>query len=251
MKINQGKEKIQIKKETEKVGAQQISTGKAIIFDSGTLISFTMNGMSETLKRLKGIFKGKFLITGDVKREIIDVPLKIKRFELEALKIQALLDQKILETPQSLGIDKSEVNSEEDQVMKTANSAFNGKGRDIHIVDLGEASCVALSRILTKKGIKNVIALDERTTRLLSERPEGLREIFQHRMNTRINMRKQNTDFFRSLKFIRSTELAYVAYKKGLLDWKGPDVLDALLYAMKFKGAAISGDEIKEIERMK
>lgn len=221
---------------------------KAIIFDSGTLISFTMNGMSETLKRLKSIFNGKFMITGDVKREVIDVPLRIKKFELEALNIQGLLNQGILEMPSSIGVTDSEINKGLDQVMHTANSAFNGEGRDIHILDLGEASCIALSTILTRKKITNVIALDERTTRLLAEKPENLKMIFEERMKTKITMKKQNTDLFRELKFIRSTELAYVAYKKGLLDLKGPEVLDAVLYAMKFKGAAISGEEIQEIE---
>ena len=42
----------------------------------------------------------------------------------------------------------------------------------------------------------------------------------------------------------------YVAYKKGLIKIQDPQLLDALLYAMKFKGAAISGDEIKEILRI-
>ena len=64
---------------------QKLSQGninKAIIFDSGTLISFSINGLTEMIKDLKGIFKGKFLITQDVKREVIDIPLKIKKFEL-------------------------------------------------------------------------------------------------------------------------------------------------------------------------
>ena len=51
---------------------------KAIIFDSGTLISFSMNGLLPELRELKKIFNGKFLITKDVKREVIDKPIKIK-----------------------------------------------------------------------------------------------------------------------------------------------------------------------------
>ena len=39
----------------------------AIIFDASTLISFSMNGLLGELERLKGIFKGKFLITQEVK----------------------------------------------------------------------------------------------------------------------------------------------------------------------------------------
>ena len=57
---------------------------KAIIFDSGTLISFAINGLYEELKLLKAKFDGKFIITDEVKAEIIDKPINIKRFELEA-----------------------------------------------------------------------------------------------------------------------------------------------------------------------
>src|SRR3989344_9606387 len=84
-------------------------TNKAIIFDSGALISFSMNGITRIIKELRGAFKGKFLITSEVKKEIIDVPIKIKKFELEALKIKRLLDDGVLELPSSLGISDSEI----------------------------------------------------------------------------------------------------------------------------------------------
>ena len=225
---------------------------KAIIFDSGALISFSMNGVLDIIKNLKSIFHGKFLITSQVKREVIDTPLNIRKFELEALKIRQLLNDHVLDMPSSLGIKDSEINEGCNRVMNTANSTFSGREKDIHIVDLGEASCIALSKILTEKGMENVIAIDERTTRLLVEKPENLKNIFQDRMETRISIRNQNLKEFKDFKIIRSPELAYVAYKKGLVGLAGDGmVLDALLYSLKFKGAAISGDEIAEIERMK
>ena len=62
---------------------------------------------------------------------------------------------------------------------------------------------------------------------------------------------KKNFKFFEGFKFIRSAELIYVAYKKNVTRIKdGKDVLDALLYAVKFSGCAISGDEIKEMKRI-
>ena len=231
---------------------QSNHTNKAIIFDSGALISFSMNGITRILSGLKGAFKGKFLITQEVKREIIDVPIRIKKFELEALKIKKLLDDGILELPSSVGISDSEIEKADQRFLEIANSTFNGRGRDIHILDHGEASCLALSKILTEKGIDNIIAVDERTTRLLVERPENLKHIFEERMNTKVTIKSENTKFFKGFRIIRSAELAYVAYKKNLVDLKdGNLVLDALLYALKFKGAAISGEEIEEIKRMK
>ena len=224
--------------------------GKAVIFDAGCLISFSMNGITDYIRRLKSIFKGKFLITNQVKFEIIDKPIKIKKFELEALKLKALLDDKTLELPSSINIDDNEVSKKTDEFLRVANSTFSGRGKDIKIMDLGETSCLALSRIITEKGIKNIIAVDERTTRLLVEKPENLIRIFERKMNTKINSKRENYKFFSGFRIVRSAELVYVAYKKGLVKLKGNLVLDALLYAVKFKGAAISGDEIEQIKRL-
>ena len=85
---------------------------------------------------------------------------------------------------------------------------------------------------------------------MLGENPENLAKLLDKKLHARININKENCNFFRNFKFLRSAELVYVAYKKGLIDLKNGDVLDALLYAVKFKGCAISGEEIKEIKRM-
>jgi len=223
---------------------------KIIIFDASTLITLAMNGLLPELKELKRIFKGKFIITKDVKREIVDKPLTIKRFELEALKLKQLLDEKILEMPLSVGIDDKEISKKINEILDVANNIFIGNEKNIKLIDLGEASCLALSRVLDKKNVKNVIAVDERTTRMLGEKPENLQRLLQKKLHTRINYKKGNFKFFEGFKFIRSSELVYVAYKKGLVKLKDSRVLDALLYAVKFKGCSISGDEIREIKRI-
>ena len=227
-----------------------MAQGKVIIFDSGTLISFSMNGLLDVLKNLKGIFKGKFIITEDVKKEIIDKPLTIKRFELEALKIKQLLEEKVLELPGALGVENDEIHNGAQEILEVANKTFFSDGKDITIIHFGEAASLSLSRILTKKGIDNVIAIDERTTRVLVEKPENLKKLLGKKLHTQINSRKEHYKFFEGFKIIRSPELAYVAYKKGLVKINDKMLLDALLYAMKFKGAAISGDEIREILRI-
>jgi len=226
------------------------STQKAIIFDSGTLISFSMNGLTDLIRKLRGIFKGRFLITSDVKKEIIDKPLTIKRFELEALKLQALLDEGVLEMPSSLGLNEQEISTRANEIMTFANKMFSSKGKEIHLLDIGECSSLAVSKMLTEKGIQNILAVDERTTRMLTENHEGLRNFLQKKLHTKIQINEANIKFFQGFKFLRSTELVYVAYKKGLVGLKGSNVLDALLYAMKFKGAAISEDEIEQIKTM-
>jgi hypothetical protein len=227
-----------------------MNSQKAIIFDAGTLITFAMNGLYPELKALREIFKGKFLITQEVKSEVIDRPINTKRFELEALKIQELLSEGIIEMPSSLEIKDKEISENTNDLLKIANSTFEASENKIKIVDLGETSCLALSKILSNKGIKNVIAIDERTTRMLSEKPENLKNLLQKKLKTRVNVNPKNYDYFKDFKFIRSAELVYVAYKKGLIKLKGQMVLDALLYAVQFKGCAISGDEIREIEKI-
>ncbi len=227
------------------------SQSKAIIFDAGTLITLAMNGLLPELKDLKKIFNGKFLITDEVKKEVIDRPINTKRFELEALKLQDMLNKKILELPSSLGIKPREISDNTDKYLQIANSTFSANGNNIKIVDLGEISCLALSKVLNDRKIKNVIAADERTIRVLSEKPDNLKSLFQKKLKTRIKANPKNYDYFKEFKFIRSAEIVYVAYKKGVIKLTGPLVLDALLYAVKYKGCAISGDEIREIERIK
>ncbi len=226
-------------------------TNKAIIFDASTLISFSMNGLLQTITDLRQIFNGKFIITNEVKKEIIDKPMTIKRFELEALRVEKLFDDKVLETPAVFGINESELSKKTNEILGIANQTFFSSDKDIKLIDLGEASCLALSKILNEKGIKNVIAVDERTTRMLGEKPENLRKLFEKKLHAKINSKKENYKFFRGFQFIRSAELIYVAYKKKIIKVGDGKLLDALLYAMKFKGCAISGTEIEEIKRLR
>jgi hypothetical protein len=210
-----------------------------------------MNGLLPEFKELKNIFDGKFIITNAVKKEAIDNPLKIKRFELEALRIKNLLDEKILELPQSLGVEQEEILRLTQNLLDEANSLFFGNGKEIHILDVGEASCLALSKILDNKGVQNIIAVDERTMRMLCEKPENLRELLQKKLHTKIILKKNKNTSFNQCKIIRSSELIYLAWKKGFVRLKNGNVLEALLYAVQFKGCSISHEEIEEIKRMK
>lgn len=220
---------------------------KILIFDASTLISFAMNGMLEDLASLKKIFKGKFIITQEVKKEAIDKPLTIKRFELEALKIKNLLDNKILELPDSLNISDQEISNLTKQILTKANNLLMNKGKSIKILDLGETSCLALSKILKQKNIPNIIAVDERTTRIYGEKPENLEKLLENKLHMNLDLNEKIVLTVEKYQFIRSAELIYIAYKKGLIKLKGPKVLEALLYALKYKGCSISDQEIEEI----
>jgi len=223
---------------------------KAIIFDAGPLINFSMNGLLDILVELKKSFKGKFLITEAVKYEVVDRPITVPRFELGALRIQNLIDSNIFELPQSIGIDNEMIKKETKRLIDIANHFIFSRGSWVGIMSEGETSCLALSSELSKIDIQNIIAIDERTTRILAEKPENLERIISDKLHTKVKSQFTHLEEFSKFRFIRSSELVYVAYKKGLLKIKGKKVLEAALYATKYKGAAISFEEIDELKKL-
>ena len=224
---------------------------KVIIFDASTLISFAMNGLFKYLVELKKTFSGKFIITKEVKEEIIERPLRIKRFELEAMQVNQLLLNKTLELPSSIGISDEEITKETNRMIEIINSSFHEKDRPIHLVDLGETSCLTLGKILNQKDISNLLAIDERTARMICEKPDNLRKLLTKKHQKTISYDKSLIKELNQFKIIRSAELIYIIYKKGLIEIQNKKILEALLYALKFKGCSISDEEIEEMNRMK
>lgn len=224
---------------------------KALIFDASTLISFAMACMYEELRKLQKAFNGHFIITQDVKREVVDKPMRIPRFQLEGIRIQQLIDDGVLEMPSVIGVKDSEIRKGTNEVMQIANSTFTDRRGEIKLISEGEASCIALSKILNARGIPNVVAIDERTMRSFCETPQGLRKHLEKKFHAKIRMEKKNFEFFREIKVIRSVELAYIAYQKNLLGVKGKNVLPSIVNALRFKGCSISNDEVGELKGMK
>ena len=123
--------------------------------------------------------------------------------------------------------------------------------KEINLIHEGEAACLALSKILSEKGTENLIALDERTMRMLVEKPQNLRSLLERKMHARVLFKKDNSKDFKGFKIIRSAELIYIAYKNGIVKMRDKGkLLDALLYALKYKGCAISNEEIEEIKKI-
>lgn len=220
---------------------------KYIIFDSGPLINFSMNGSLHLLRKLKKAFNGKFLITEKVKVETMDYPEKIRRFELGALQLGALFNEGVIELPKFNQKQKEQLRKESAEIMTLANSTFMAKGKNLHLIHEGEATTLALAHILKEP---SVIAIDEKTIRMMCENPENLRKLLQKKLRTPVSSNKKNYDFFKKFKVIRSTELVYIANKKNLFDLKDPRALKAMLYAMKYKGCSISEEEIEQMAKL-
>ena len=222
---------------------------KFLIFDAGPIISLTMNGLLDIIEKLKKEFDGEFVIPPAVKREVVDRPLKIKKYSLEGVRVKNLLDRGVLKLTSDF-VSNSSLNRETKKIMKLVNSSFKAEstGEDIRLIQKGEAACLAFSKLC---GCENVIVIDERTTRMLTEAPENLERLMEKKLHTGIKVNMENLGFLKNFKFIRSSELLYVAYKKNLFEIKkDKTLLEALLYGVKFKGAAISSGEIDEIKRL-
>ena len=147
-------------------------------------------------------------------------------------------------------ISNSELEKETKKILEIANSSFRSEQYDdkIHLIDSGEASCLAFSNLC---GCDSAVVIDERTTRMLTEDPEDLKELMERKLHSKIKIDKNVIKNLKDLRFIRSSELLYIAYQRNLFDFKKDKILlDALLYGVKYKGAAISSKEIEEIKRM-
>ena len=210
-----------------------------------------MNGLFEEIKGLKKIFKGKFLITQEVYFEIVEHPVNVKRFELESLRLKELVLEGVLEFPKVFEINDDKISEKTKEIMDIANTSFSGKGEDIHLIDKGEASCLALSQMLDEKDIENVLAVDERTMRILCEKPDNLVDLLKRKLETSIKINKERIKSIGKCRIIRSSELVYIIWKKGLMELKDERELDALLWAVKLKGCSISEEEIKEIKKLR
>lgn len=221
---------------------------KALVFDSSTIISLALNNLLWILKPLKEKYKGEFYITQEIKEEIIDVPIKSKKFKLEALQIQEILEQGIFK------IHPEHLLEKEESLKQIVNQIFFVKDNYMTIIDRGELSALVLAKEIEAEAI----VIDERTTRLMVENPQLLTSIFKNKLHTKIKINDKNlnefTKDFSNIKIIRSVELSTIAYEFGILNKyissktdNKKDILEAVIWGMRFKGCSISDDEINEI----
>lgn len=226
---------------------------KAIFFDTGPIISLVMTRLIGILPKLKEQFGGKFYITPAVRRELVERPLQIKRFEFEALQVMKLIREGVLEVYEEVPYEKVK----ELEVM--ADSSFKIKNKNLDIVQSGEMEAVAAA---WEEGAEAVV-MDERTLRLLIENGEEVKKLLEMRFKREVVANPERIRQFakqlEGLKIIRSVELVGVAYKLGMLDEYIPTgkelkegeriLLDSVLWGTKFNGCAVIGEEIEEMER--
>jgi len=212
---------------------------KALIFDSSSIISLALNDLLYILEPLKKLFKGNFYITKTIKAEIIDRSIETKKFMFEALMLQKLIKKGVIEV--------FDDQLKKEKYLDAANNLFKVKGKPINLVHAGEASCLDLYNNL--KTNQKAMVIDERTTRMLCENPENLRKLMEKKLRKKIKAKKENYSFFEGMNIIRSSELALIALNKKIINFSVPKlkIIEAMLYALKFKGCAISNSEINSL----
>jgi len=222
---------------------------KYLIFDSGTLINVAQNCLINAFRSLETVFQGEFIITPAVKYETIEHPKNIKRYQWSAIRIEALLEEGLVRMAEDEEIvTNRELAEKTSWVLDTVNNSFFADGKAIHLIEKGEAECMALSLILTARGVQNATLIEERTARMICESPENLRKLMEEKLETKLEVKLEMLEEFQKIKVLRSTELMYYASKKGLLDGDKTK-LEAMLYALKFGGCSISEKEVQFLKK--
>ena len=225
---------------------------KSLVFDSGPIISLATNNLLWVLEPLKKEFNGQFCITNMVKSEIVGRPLEIKKYKFEAIQIEKLIEDGVLNV-----VDNIFIHEKTSGLLSAANEIFKAYGNYMRIVHAAEISVIAASISLNA----GAIVIDEKTTRYLIEDPKFIADILRKTLHTPISVNENNLKQFESavkgIRAIRSVELVTVAYERGMLDryiTRMPDarksLLEGLLWGLKLNGCAVSRDEIEQIIRL-
>ena len=226
---------------------------KVLVFDTGPIISLTMNNLLWLLKPMQDRFGGQFYITERVKRELVDRPFRTKRFKFEALQTLHYVDSGILKLVKK----DRELKRFTLRLLELANHVFKTKREWLKIVHCAEIEALACAILYNA----DAMVVDERTTRLILEDPETMRRIFERKLHTKISIDRKNLNEFMKLagrvRLIRSVELVTVAYELGLLDRYAAEIvepkknlLDAVLWGVKLDGCAVTKKEIDQIIRL-
>lgn len=218
-----------------------------LTIDSGSLISLSTSCLFDIIRELSNLGI-RFVVSDSVIEESVSYPLKVKRFELNALRISRGLSDGWLHRAR---LDEESL-ALKNQILENANRSYYSKHGPLRILQEGEAEIMALARTLNANGI----VTDERTMRALIEDAKGLRELLQRRRGEKIKMDLERVEFFRKkfkdIIIVRSAELVALSYEKGILQkilGNAPNLLESALYSLKYAGCALSSEEIERFLR--
>ncbi|MFA5930439.1 MAG: hypothetical protein WC861_06165 [Candidatus Micrarchaeia archaeon] len=239
-------------------------SGQSIVCDSSSLISLTDSCFVHAIYFLKKKFGGKFIIPPSVERECVEQPMHIRNYALHAIRLKRAIAENMIDVVEAKGqpeaapkgkmalADKGATDRGAEEIRFIANNIFSAEGTPLKLLHAGEADVLALALEL---GVDNIL-MDERTTRMLVEDPEALRQHLESELGRQIGINDEKMSAFsratRRLRFFRSTELLLLAYEKGYFADYGElerEAVEASLYKLKYSGCAIGFGEIGEYAR--
>jgi len=216
---------------------------KQLVLDSSSIISLSDSCLFSILKGLHQELGLEFFVPKAVLDETVLRPMTIKRFELSAVRVKKGIEEGWLKVHEISDKSKNLVK----EIISTFNNLFFVKGLPLEVVQLGEIEALALIKELNIK----IFVVDERTVRLLLEKPESMKKLLELRHKSKIELHKENLfklkRMFSDLTIIRSTELVALASKYGVIAnelTKDKQSLEAALYSVKFNGCSVSEPEI-------
>ncbi|MCB9358803.1 hypothetical protein H6503_02635 [Candidatus Woesearchaeota archaeon] len=223
---------------------------KAIVFDSGPVITFALNSLLDIIPFLRDRYDGIFYLCNAVHKELIEAPSRMRKFAFESMRVKKLIGENEIEV-----FDTSVYSEETEIITEMANSIFSIKNKNLNILNPGEIDALVLAKNINA----DALVVDERTTRLLLENPMRLHAILQKKFNKNVRINKERLKefhrHFSTLKIIRSVELALIAFELDFFeDYLKYDTkenfVEALLWAMKLNGCAVSEREIKVFTKL-
>jgi hypothetical protein len=217
---------------------------RKIVFDSSTLISLSDKCLMNVMGRMARAEGVEFIVSQSVLDETVLYPIKIRKFELNAVRISNAIDRKWLSIVQSSATTKRNV----EKIESIAENLCMADNRPMKIVHRGEIETLAVAKEIGA----DAIAMDERTTRMLMEEPSALKDVLQNRLQKKIRLNSQAAREFREfvgdIPVVRSVELIALSYERNYFGEELPHnktALEAALFAAKYSGCAVSGEEIK------
>ena len=217
---------------------------KEVFCDSSSLISLTDACIIDTLYFLHDNYGVRFMAPPSIKMESVSNPLskEIREYYASARRIEKLIDDKILELTEP-------EEEETKKLLDIANNLFFVGWHPLELIHYGETEMIAAA----KAHKKNIILVDERTTRMLIESPMLLKEHMEMEFKTNVMIERNNmikfSNYTKGIESIRSSEIAILAYEHGYFDKYGQKkkrMIEAVLYELKYSGCAIHMSEIED-----
>lgn len=217
---------------------------KKVVLDSSFIITLASNNLLDIFRFFNDV---DFCCPPSVKKEVVDNGLKTRKYKFQCLRIAKVFQEGLIKV-----LSPEELEKRKKELLNKLNKLYKSD-EFIKVVHEGEVGALALARIIDAEAV----LVDEKTTRLILEDPEKLGSHLESKLHRDIQYNKKLADRLQDISkefsILRTSEVAMIAYEKGFFDsYKFEDVnlVEAILWSLRFKGCAISTDEIEEYSKM-